>query len=74
MSKDKKPASDLVVLEAPEGCTGCSHDGVEYEVVEGLVEVPAAAIDALIHHGFTPEKKKPAVKEEAPRSNGKGGR
>lgn len=46
-------------LQAPEGCTGASFDGVEYEADKnGVVEVPAAAAAELLSHGFTAVKPK----------------
>lgn len=54
--KDAKKADakdGMAVLVAPEGCTGCSHDGVSYEVVDGMVEVPAEAVMDLVSHGFS---------------------
>lgn len=45
----------MAKLKAPEGATGCSHGGQEYEVdaKTGTVEVPDEAVAELIHHGFT---------------------
>lgn len=44
----------MAKLKAPEGATGCSHDGQQYEVdpKTGTVEVPDEAVADLIHHGF----------------------
>lgn len=39
-------------MKAPEGATGCSFDGVEYEVVDGEVTVPSEAAGALMSHGY----------------------
>jgi hypothetical protein len=48
-------------LNAPEGSTGCSFDGVEYTVDEktGTVEVPDEAVASLLDHGFTVAKSAP---------------
>lgn len=59
---DGEPAADLtaaskedtVVLIAPEGCTGMSIRGMEFEVQEGgEVKAPGAFVAELISHGFT---------------------
>lgn len=43
----------MAKLIAPENATGCSHEGVEYDVDEkGFVEVPEEAVSALLDHGF----------------------
>lgn len=39
-------------MTAPEGATSCSHDSVTYDVKDGHVHVPAAAVDALKSFGF----------------------
>lgn len=45
----------MAKLKAPENSTGCSFDGVEYDVDEkGFVEVPDEAVESLLSHGFTP--------------------
>lgn len=54
---------EVVKLKAPEGSTGCSHSGIEYEAIGGIVEVPEEAVADLLPHGYTvapaaPEKKK----------------
>lgn len=46
-------AEGMAVLNAPKGATSCSWGGNEYEVVEGLVEVPAEAVHDLQAHGYT---------------------
>lgn len=53
---DGKPGGSLprhvVHMRHPDGI-GASHDGVAYEPnKKGVIEVPAAAIDALASHGF----------------------
>lgn len=58
-----------VVLKAPTGVPGASHDGKWYEVKNGLIEVPADAAAALMRpiHGFTtvpPKSAKPPEKNE----------
>lgn len=41
-------------MKAPEGGTGCSFDGIEYEVdSKGCVTVPEEAVPVLSDHGFT---------------------
>ncbi len=47
----------FAVLYAPEGCTGCSFDGTEYEAAEGTVTVPVEAVSQLQGHGFTTSPK-----------------
>lgn len=52
----------MAKLIAPENSTGCSFDGVEYEVdAKGFVEVPEEAVLALLDHGFktAPVERKP---------------
>lgn len=45
----------MAKLKAPEGSTGCSHDGKEYEVdKDGLVDVPDEAVADLLPHGYVP--------------------
>jgi hypothetical protein len=49
---DVKPG--LARLRAPEGISGIGFEGVEYEVKDGLVDVPAEIASAFIAgHGFT---------------------
>lgn len=50
-----------LVLAAPEGATSCTHDGVIYEVEDGLVVVPHAALEHLTPHGYTIPEVKAAV-------------
>lgn len=48
---------DEIVLSAPEGATSLSFAGTSYEVVNGLVTLPAeahAALADLRAHGFAP--------------------
>jgi hypothetical protein len=47
----------FAVLYAPEGCTGCSFDGTEYEAEDGVVTVPVGAVLSLLDHGFTTSPK-----------------
>lgn len=45
----------MAKLKAPENSTGCSFDGVEYDVDEkGFVEVPDEAVESLLSHGYSP--------------------
>lgn len=53
----------MVKLKAPEGSTGCSHNGNEYEVVDGIVEVPEEAVADLLPHGYTVAPAAPAKKK-----------
>ncbi len=39
-------------MKVPEGCTSCSYDGDDYEVVDGVVTVPGEAVGPLSSHGF----------------------
>jgi hypothetical protein len=39
-------------LKAPEGVCSFSHDGVEYEVKRGTIDVPAEAVAIALVHGF----------------------
>lgn len=48
-----KVPEGFVELYAPEGCTGCSFEGTEYEVADGIAVVPFAAVGDLLCHGFT---------------------
>jgi len=41
-------------MQAPEGATGVSHDGVNYEVVNGVITVPHDAQSSLESFGYTP--------------------
>lgn len=50
------PAADegRVVMEAPDGSTGCSFAGEAYDADEdGFVQVPPEAVSTLLEHGFT---------------------
>ena len=49
----------FAVLYAPEGCTGCSFEGTEYEVTDGAVTVPVEAVSQLLGHGFVTSQKDP---------------
>lgn len=44
---------DRLVMNAPEGMTSVSYDGVAYEVFEGTVCVPVEAGAELEAHGLT---------------------
>jgi len=60
----------MTKLKAPEGCASCSHDGETYETdADGIVTVPAEAVEALLSHGFAaadaPETEADAAVEEA---------
>ena len=52
-----------VLLRAPAGCNGASWNGNWYECLDGLIEVPASAVNDLTRpiHGFVlePEKAEP---------------
>lgn len=48
-----------VKLQAPDGATGVSVDGIEYRVDGDFVEVPASAAEGLRSHGYTPYVPKP---------------
>ena len=50
-----------VKLYAPENAGSVGFDGQEYEVADGCVIVPAAAVELLVSHGFTTEA--PQVEE-----------
>jgi hypothetical protein len=39
-------------MQAPEGVTSVSFAGVSYDVEDGVVEVPAQAVEALTSHGL----------------------
>lgn len=41
-----------VRMKAPNGCTGCSHDNIQYRVKKGFVVVPDEIVGALYPHGF----------------------
>lgn len=41
-----------VRMKAPDGCTGCSNDGIQYTVKKGVVIVPDKIVTALYPHGF----------------------
>lgn len=59
--EDTQPAtpSTTTKLWAPDGVTGCSVNGNEYEVAEdGTVEVENEAVPQLIDHGFVTSKPK----------------
>ena len=45
-----------VKLHAPAGSTGCSFEGVAFEVKDGMVEVPEEAVETLASHGFATSK------------------
>lgn len=55
-------------LHAPEGCTSISINGVEVQIVNGIVEVTEAESVELKSHGFTVE---PEVKRGRPRKDEK---
>lgn len=62
---------DEIVLSAPEGATGISFAGTNYEVVDGLVTLPAeahAALTDLRAHGFVPAPAPEAAAPVAPAS------
>lgn len=43
----------MAKMKAPEGCTGCSFNGEEFEVdKDGNVDVPEEAVAELSSHGF----------------------
>lgn len=45
---------DLVKMQVPEGCGGCSHGGEWFSAIEGFCHVPVSAISVLIrNHGWT---------------------
>lgn len=58
MSRKKQVAGaetgeGFAIMQAPEGGTGCSHDGVAYECdADGQVIVPVEAVPDLLSHGF----------------------
>lgn len=41
-----------VKLQAPQGASGVSVDGIEYRVDGDFVEVPACTADVLRSHGY----------------------
>ena len=41
------------VLRAPDGVSSCGFGAQSFEVVDGFVEVPQAAVPSLLSHGFT---------------------
>jgi hypothetical protein len=43
----------LVTMQAPEGATELSFEGQTYQVVDGAVDVPHAAVAEMLSHGFT---------------------
>jgi hypothetical protein len=52
----------LIKLIAPEGATSLSFESTEYEVVDGAVEVPAAAVEELIGaHGYAHPESAPVA-------------
>lgn len=55
----------MVKLHAPAGHTGCSFDGDEYDVEDGMVSVPQKAVAHLVSHGFATTKIE-AVKPPVP--------
>lgn len=46
-------ADKMIKLQAPAGTSGVSVAEVNYEVKDGVVEVPAEAVAHLVEHGFT---------------------
>lgn len=52
---EPRPAREgYTYLVAPDGVASCSVAGVEYRVDDqGAVQVPAAAVAALLEHGFS---------------------
>jgi hemolysin activation/secretion protein len=56
----------VIKLFAPEGATSCSFAGVDYGVKEGTVEVPAAAAEALLAHGYATSRAEVKALEAAP--------
>jgi hypothetical protein len=51
--KERRAPKFGALLKAPKNVGSCSHDGEQYQVDDdGLVEVPAAAVAALVEHGF----------------------
>ncbi|MBU3640010.1 hypothetical protein [Polynucleobacter sp. AP-RePozz3-80-G7] len=53
-------------LIAPEGHTSVTFEGESFEVVDGIVEVPAQAVAVLFSHGYAPwfQKNKRAPKKD----------
>jgi hypothetical protein len=49
----EEQTNDLVTMSAPEGATSVSFDGQAYEVVDGAVDVPHAAVAEMLSHGYT---------------------
>jgi hypothetical protein len=47
---------DTITLYAPNGITGCSANGNQYEVIDGSIEVLEADASLLIEHGFSTSK------------------
>jgi len=43
-----------VALAAPDGAAGVSWGGDQYEVADGILVVPEAAVEAMASFGFTP--------------------
>lgn len=48
----KRSAAEGFVLLAADGAS-VSHDGVEYQVTDGVVEVPTASVAVFIDLGLT---------------------
>jgi hypothetical protein len=59
-------------LNAPDGSTAVTFAGEVFEVIEGIIEVPAEAVAELLSHGFTPwfAKRKRGAKQEQPNDQG----
>lgn len=57
--------TNLVTLYAPEGATELNFAGQIYTVVDGAVDVPHAAVEELLHHGYTTEPLVSAEEEQA---------
>lgn len=63
---------NMVKMKAPEGSSGCSHEGISYQAKDGIVEVPRAAVEALKSHGFTLyTEAAPALVEKEKKGRGK---
>jgi hypothetical protein len=56
MAREKKSAGaareGFTLLRAPANVTAASAGGIEYQVVDGMLEVPTPVVGELLEHGF----------------------